>query len=401
MPEETDSEAFFTKVLALKEPWVVQSVVLSEDAKRTDLKVGVRYGQRIPCPNCGEPCDVHDRVRRTWRHLDVCDSECYVVAEIPRTRCEKCGILQLKVPWAREYVSYTNEFERKAMELLRSMPISKVAGVMRIGRSALEGMIKHHVDRHLDRMDLSSVKRIFLDETSSKRRHRYITVIADADTKRIIFITEGKGAESIGRFSEWLIDHNGDPRNIELVSCDFSIPFMAGIKEYLPSADIVYDRFHLAKMANDALDKIRAQNHNLSYKRIRFKLLKNWKDLSEEDRKIVFGIKEENKVIGLAYEMKESLIQLYDYPDIESASEHVRQWLDWVSEEGQPRMKALGWTVSRHFHKILNWYHNRMSNGFMEGLNGMIQTTKRMARGYPNTQNFISMIYFRHGRLDI
>ena len=267
----------------------------------------------------------------------------------------------------------------------------------------LEGILKYHVQKALDNMDLSNVRNILLDETSCKRGHRYITVIADADTKRIIFMTEGRGSDSLRQFSDWLIAHNGDPSKIKLVSCDFSKSFLSGIKNNLPQADIVYDRFHLVKMVNDALDKVRSKNqmNGSRHKWMRFKLMKNGKDLSEDDKQKIFDIKNDNIILGLAYEMKESLIQLYDYPDVSAASEHVKQWIYWVDSDGESPMKAVGRTVSRHFHKILNWYANKMSNGFLEGLNGMIQTTKRIGRGYPNTQNFITMIFFRHGRLDI
>jgi len=402
MAREKRSDDFFAKVLSLKDPWAVLNVTLSDDASRTDLSVGVRYGRKVRCPECGQWCHVHDRVKRTYRHLDVCESECYVTAEIPRTKCDRCGILQLKTPWARGYVSYTDAFERKAMSLLRSMPISKVAEAMRVGPWVIEGMMENHVRNALDRMDLSSVKNILLDETSSKRGHRYITVIADADTKKIIFMSDGRGADSLEKFSVWLSGRNGNANNIRTVCCDFSKPFLSGLNRHFPNADIVYDRFHLVKMANDAMDKIRAKNqmNGQRHKWIRFTLMRNRKNLSDDDKQKIFDIKNDNIVIGKAYEMKESLIQLYDYLDADSAEEHIKHWLNWVNEEGEGPMRSLGRTVSRHLKKILNWFSGKRSNGFLEGLNGMIQTTKRIGRGYPNTANFISMIYFRHGRLD-
>lgn len=396
-----DANKLFDDILKLKDPWFVENVETVDDIVR--IAVSTRANALVACPVCGVRCKVHDRIERTWRHTDVCDSECFVTARIPRCDCPKCGVKQIAVPWARENVGYTKSFERKAMSLMRRMPLTKAAEEMRVGTWVLENILRYHVNKALDRLDLSEVSRVFLDETSSKRGHRYITVIADADTKRIIFMTEGKGADSLSEFSDWLRTHNGDPYNIRLVSCDFSKSFLSGVNEHLPRAEVVYDRFHLVKMVNDALDKIRSLNqmNGSRHKWMRFKLLKNGKDLSPEERQKVFDIKDDNKIIGLAYEMKESLIQLYDYPDISSASEHVKQWLDWVEKDGHERMRAVGRTVSRHFHKILNWYHDGMSNGFLEGLNGMIQTTKRIGRGYPNTDNFITMVFFRHGRLDI
>jgi len=391
----------FSILLKLEEPWFVEDTKVTSD--RVNIYLSTRAKAPVECPVCGERCKVHDRVQRTWRDSDVRDAECFITAKIPRCECPKCGVKQIAVPWARENIGFTESFERRAMSLMQRMPLTKAAEFMHVGTWVLEGILRYHVQRALDRMDLSDVKNILLDETSCKRGHRYITVIADADTKRIIFMTEGKGSDSLRSFSDWLIAHNGDPSRIKLVSCDFSRSFLAGINKHLPRADIVYDRFHLVKMVNDALDKIRSKNqmNGSRHKWIRFKLMKNGKDLSDDDKRKIFDIKNDNSVLGLAYEMKESLIQLYDYPDISAASEHVKQWLSWVDSKGEAPMKAVGRTVSRHFHRILNWYIHKMSNGFLEGLNGMIQTTKRIGRGYPNTQNFMTMIFFRHGRLDI
>ena len=400
MPEH-DANKVFSKILKLKEPWFVEDVEVTPE--RVSIFVSTKAKALVKCPLCGETCSKHDRIERTWRHTDVCDSKCFVTAKIPRCNCPKCGVKQMQVPWARENVSFTDSFEGRAMLLMQRMPLTKAAEFLHVGTWVLEGILKYHVQKALDNMDLSNVRNILLDETSCKRGHRYITVIADADTKRIIFMTEGRGSDSLRQFSDWLIAHNGDPSKIKLVSCDFSKSFLSGIKNNLPQADIVYDRFHLVKMVNDALDKVRSKNqmNGSRHKWMRFKLMKNGKDLSEDDKQKIFDIKNDNIILGLAYEMKESLIQLYDYPDVSAASEHVKQWICWVNSDGESPMKAVGRTVSRHFHKILNWYAHKRNNGFLEGLNGMIQTTKRIGRGYPNTQNFITMIFFRHGRLDI
>ena len=391
------------RLLRLKVPWKVIDVRMSGDLKRVDIELGVEHDRMVGCPSCGTMCSVHDRVRRTWRHLDIMDAECYITADIPRTRCEKCGILRIKTSWADEFVSYTNMFEKKTLGLLRSMPISRAAMEMRIGYGVVEGMMDRFVHKALDMMDLSSVRNIMLDETSSKRGHRYITIITDADTGRIIFMCKGKGADSIGEFRKWLVEHNGDPRNVRMVSCDLSRSFLSGLDKHFKRMRIVYDRFHLVQMANTALDEVRSKNqvNGQRDKKLRFTLLRNSGRLSEDDRKRVFDVKNDNVVLGKAYEMKESLLQLYDYPDRMSATEHLRQWLKWVFAEGTDRMKRLGNTVAKHFSKILNWFRSRMSNGFLEGLNGMIQSTKRIGRGYPNTDNFIRIIYFRHGRLDV
>lgn len=400
---ESGLDRYFRRLLKVNEPWRVVNVVLSDDTERTDIYLSTGGARKMPCPECGKLCPVYDTVEREWRHLDLCDSHSYIHADVPRVRCEEHGVKRCGVPWAEPYVGHTSRFEEVALEKLRTTSISAVAREMDIGYDVLHGMIKRFVDRKLAQMDLSGLRRICVDETSAKRGHRYITVVTDADTGKIVFITEGKGAEGMVRFSAWMKEHNGDPEKIRLVSCDFSGPFLSGISANLPNADIVYDRFHLCKMANDALDKVRSKNqfNGMRHKWIRFKLLKNGKDLTENDKAVIFDIKQDNKEIGKAYEMKESLIQLYDYPDRASAKEHLKRWVEWVMQSTIFKMKTVARTVRRHMDQILNWFDHRMSNGFLEGLNGMIQTTKRVGRGFPNTLNFIYMVYFKHGRLTI
>jgi len=400
---ESGLDSYFRRLLKVNKPWKVVNVILSEDTERTDIYLSTGGVKSMPCPECGKMCPVYDSVEREWRHLDLCDSHSFIHADVPRVKCEEHGVKRCDVPWARPYVGHTYRFEEVALSKLRTTSISAVAREMCVGYDVLHGMIKRYVDDRLAQMDLSGLRRICVDETSAKRGHRYITVITDADTGRIVFITEGKGADGLLKFTSWMKDHNGDPDNVELVSCDFSGSFLSGISSNLPNADIVYDKFHLFKMANDAMDKVRSLNQKNGYRHkwIRFKLLRNGKDLTENDKAVIFDIKQDNKEIGLAYEMKESLIQLYDYPDRASAREHLIRWVKWVMDAGAQRMKAVAKTVQRHMEKILNWFDHRMSNGFLEGLNGMIQTTKRVGRGFPNTLNFIYMVYFKHGRLPI
>lgn len=393
----------FERIYHIERPWRVSDVTLSADTSRIDIAIVSAGDGMLPCPKCGRMCKVHDRVRRSWRDLDIGDSKCYFTGDVPRTECGGCGVLHVQVPWARPYVSYTKRLERKALGLLRMTSITAVSRELGISYDVLFGIVRNWVREHLDSMDLSNVRRIHIDETSAKRGHRYVTVIVDADTKRIVFISEGKGADTVSKFSDWMISHGGDPKNIRIVSCDFSKTFLQGIRGSLPRADIVYDRFHLVKMVNDALDKIRASNqvNGKRVKSLRFALLRNGKDLRDKDHRAIMDIRKDNEIIGSAYEMKESLIQVYDCPDRMTACDHLERWTSWVFGSGHDRMKAVARTVSRHADHILNWFDHRISNGFLEGLNGMIQTTKRIDRGFPNTRNFMDMILFKHGHLDV
>ena len=131
------------------------------------------------------------------RQTDVCDSECFVTEKIFQCNCPKCGLKQMQVSWTRENVSFTDSFEGRAILLMQRMPLTKATEFLHVGAWVLEGILKYHVQKVLDNMDLSNVRDILLDKTSCKRGHRYITVMTDADTKRIIFMTEGRGSDSL------------------------------------------------------------------------------------------------------------------------------------------------------------------------------------------------------------
>lgn len=400
--EEHGLNIYFTRLLRLKAPWKVIKVELSEDETRTDIYLDTGDVKNMRCPECGKMCPIYDKIERVWRHLDIAQAKCYVHAEVPRIKCGEHNVKRVEVPWAEPQVGHTFAFEEMALNLLRKMPVSAVARQLDVSYDVLSLMIRKYVNRHLDSMDLSNLEDVCIDETSSKRGHRYVTVVANARNGKIVFITEGKGSDTISEFRDWLKSHNGNPDNLKWISCDFSVSFLSGISDCFPKASVVYDKFHLCKMANDALDKIRSVNqvNGKRFKFVRFKLLKNGKNLTDEEKEAIFNIKNDNVCVGLAYEMKESLIQLYDYPDRESAKTHLSIWVDWVMKNGHKRMVSVAKTVKRHAEKILNWFENHMTNGFLEGLNGMIQTTKRVGRGFPNTENFIYTIYFKHGRFE-
>lgn len=397
---------YYSKQLRLREPWEVESYLpVDEEDEDTDVVVRVKVpmGILMPCPGCGTMCRIHDRKERRWRDKDVGDSRCFIECDVPRTDCPKCGVLTVNVPWARPQVRYSRRFEEKVLSLAEKETVSDVARELRVHRSVVDACIHNRVRDILDGLDLSGLKRIHIDETSVRRGHNYVTIISDADRKRIVFICEGRDVEALVKFRDWLISHKGSPENILTVNMDMSKSYQLGVRENLPNAVIVFDRFHVVQMANTILDRIRAkeQVNGQRFKYIRYTLLKKQSNMDEEQLEKLFRIKEDNKVLGLAYEMKESIIQLYDYPDKISAGMHISRWFDWVLESGHKEMRRLAKSVHNNLDGILSWFDSRTSNAFQEGLNSMIQTSKRMARGFANVSNFIDVVWFKHSNIPI
>lgn len=243
---------------------------------------------------------------------------------------------------------------------------------------------------------------VYVDETSTRKGHEYITVFSD-QTKRIVFIREGRGSDTVDDFTEWLVRHNGDPARIRCVSCDLGEAYPAGVRRNLPSAVIVYDRFHLVKLANDAMDEVAARYLPRERETIglRRRMRMNLSDLDPETAKRVSTTIRDFWEVSQCYRLKNVLASIYDYGDAETASRALDMWLEDARRLGEPPMDRLANTVESKRDGILAWYRYPVSNGFAEGLNSLIQTTKAVARGYRNIENFIAMVYLRNGRLDI
>ena len=352
------------------------------------------------CPDCGMPRTVHDYVGKTWRNENLGDSVCYIHARVPRFQCHHCGKTSMaQIPWADPKVSYTRRFMESAIEHMAQMSILAVARMMNTTWSVLDGIVGRVVDRYLNEMDLSKVKSIRIDETSAKKRHRYITVITDTETDDIIFISKGKDSKLLREFREWLLNHNGDPEKIELASMDFGDAFAKGVRENFPNAKMVRDPFHLIQIAERALDRDRSssQVNGERKKSIRFALLKGGEKLTPEEKDIVMDFTKDHETVGLSYRMKESLRDAISYSPEESqlAFFHLRSLASWFKKSGSKGFKALGNTIENNIEAIVLAIESGVNNGFQEGLNGRIQLTKRLARGYHRETRLARMVFFR------
>ena len=150
-------------------------------------------------------------------------------------------------------------FEAFLLQLCEAMPVNKVAKITKVSDDKLWDMCEKYIEKTREYEDFKEITSIGLDETSRAKGHEYITLFVDLHQRRTIFITEGKDNTTIKRFSKDFEVHNGTVEQIENVSCDMSPAFIKGVKEYLPKAQITFDKFHILKIINEAVDKVRKQ----------------------------------------------------------------------------------------------------------------------------------------------
>lgn len=399
-----DTNPLFTAALGLVPPWQVTKTEFDPTLRELRLQVDFRKGATFPCPTCqAAGCRVHDTVEREWRHMDFFQHKAFIVARVPRVDCGSCGVHQASVPWARPGSGFTLLMEGLILELARAMPVRNIAQLLGVSGNRIWRVVNHYVDDAVKRSDCSKVTSVGVDETSARKRHDYISCFFDLDARRLVFATEGREHQVVDAFARFLGEHGGDSKAVREVSCDMSPAFVKGIRESLPEADITFDRFHVAKVLGDAVERVRRSEwrKDKTVKGARFALLKNPENLTDSQRKALEEVTGRNAALAEAYRMKETFRDLYRQPNLSSATGFIKGWIVAArSSKLKPIVKAAK-TINNRAKGILRWYVSHLTNAVMEGLNSLLQAAKRKARGYKLHRTFITMAYLIAGKLDL
>ena len=392
----------FQLALNIQDPWFIDCIEFVPDEKRLDLWIDFIPGSEFECPECGRTeCKAYDTSEKTWRHLNFFQYKCYLHCRVPRVECKECGIHQAKVPWARKKSGFTLLMDSMIVLMAQKMQVSHIADLLDEHDTRIFRVIKHYVKEAREREDYSNVSTVGVDETSCKKGHRYITVVADLDTSKVIYLTEGKDAATISRFKSDFSGHFGIPANISQFCCDMSPAFIRGITDNFPDSHITYDKFHVMKIMSEAVDEVRReeQAENALLKNTRYIWLKNKCNLTKKQLKKLKSLKDMNLKTVRAYNIKLSLQMFWSIDDREAAIKYLKHWYNWATHSRlEPIIKAAK-TIRRHWNGVINFIDSKVTNGLLEGLNSSIQALKKSARGYQNTQNFMTMIYLRLGKL--
>ena len=390
--------------LGLMPPWLVDAATFDAGKKRLDIEIDFAKGGRFPCPDCAKPgCPVHDTVAKTWRHLDFFQHQAFLNARVPRIDCADCGVRLVPVPWARPGSGFTLLFEAMAMTLVTAMPVRAAARIVREHDTRLWRVVIHYVEAALARADFSDVMRIAVDETAAKRGHDYITLFVDIDARRVLFIADGKDANTVAAFADDLEAHGGDASHIKEVCIDMSAAFIKGVTDNLTEAEITFDKFHAVKLVNDAVDEVRRieSKSRPELKRSRYLWLKNERNLSAEQRGTLGALNRMHLKTARAYQLRLAFQEIYQQPTHGWGELFLERWYSWAIRSRLEPMKQAARTVMRHRDGILRWFDSKIANGLIEGINSLVQAAKAKARGYRSTRNLKAITYLIAGKLDL
>jgi transposase len=397
----------YRMLLGLDEAWLVKSVDLSMESKRVVIALEHRGGS-LTCPECGISCTRADLApERTWRHLDTMQFETILQARTPRCACEKCGVKTVDVPWAGKHSRFTLMFEAFAIRVLQACSsVKQAATLLRLDWDTVQGIMKRAVDRGLERRETEQITQIGIDEKSFLRGHNYVSVMTDISGSRVLEVAEGRTEEATD--SLWKTLSEEQRTKVQAVSMDMWPAFIASTGKNAPSASIVFDRFHVSKHLNEAVDQVRRQE-NKSLKKegdatlvgTKQMWLFNPENLSFNRLLRFSELKEQSLRTGRAWAMKEQFRTFWECFSRVTALGFFEQWYQWASASKLTPMVAKAAMLKRHLPGLLNYFKHRMTNAMSEGFNSKIQQIKSNARGFRSFQSYRVRILFFCGKLDL
>ena len=289
------------------------------------------------------------------------------------------------------------------MQLCKAMPVKQVGDLINESDDKLWQMLDKYIDAGRELEDFSELKSVGVDETSKKKNHDYISLFVDMEKRKTVYITEGKSSKTVNDFKKDLELHGGNAKNIENVSCDMSPAFIKGVKENLPNAEITFDKFHILKIINHAVDQVRkeeAKSLDL-LKNTKFIFLKNSSNLTkQQSQKLTeLSISKLNIKSIRALHIRENFQEIYYAENNDDFEKLLKKWYFWATHSRLEPIKKAAYTIKKHWEGVLKWFQSRINNGILEGLNSIIQACKAKARGYKTTKNFKIIAYLVTGDL--
>lgn len=398
------SAKLFEAALGIVEPWFIQGVDFDADKKTLTIGIDFIAGSRFAVPGVEGEHPAHDTVTKRYRHLNFFQHECHLEVRVPRVRMPDGGIRQVEPDWAGRLAGFTLLFEALIMTMCREMTFAAVSRLVGLSWHQVVAICKRYVELGLDQADFSAVTRLAADETSKAKGHDYITLVADADQRRVLFVTEGRDADTIKAFAADFTAHGGDSQAVESISIDMSPAFIKGVTEHLPNAQITFDKFHVIAHASTAVDKTRRieQKTDPSLKGLRWKLLRDRASLTPDARADLDALIAQvtTKRTARAWLYKEQLREILERKQVNVVRDMLTQWATNVMRSKVEPMKEVAKMIRNHLDGIIAWTQTRQTNGFLEAINGLFQAAKRKARGYGNFSTIRTVVFLLAGKLD-
>jgi transposase len=396
------------------EQTVIESVDLETDARGQEVliaRVRVKAGAARRCSRCQRRCPGYDTSPdpRRWRGLDLGTTQLFLQATTSRVSCREHGVVVAAVPWARPGARFTTAFEDTAAWLVCHAALSVVAMLLRVAWRSVADIVTRVVADRAAKVDrLAGLRRIGIDEISYRKGQRYLLVVVDHDTGRLVWAGRNRDKETLGRF----FDDLGAERagHLTHVSADGAEWIHDVVAERAPHAVVCLDAFHVVAWATEALDQVRramvnrlrAGGHHdeaATLKHSRWALLKNPPNLTGDQRATLAGIAKANGGLYRAYLLKEQLRAIFQAAELADARALLGGWIAWARRCRLDPFVKLAKTIKKYQALILNAVKHGLSNARSEATNTHLRLLTRRAYGYHSPESLIAMADLTRGGL--
>jgi len=386
------------KLLAAQGLWV-RNLKLRIDQRA--LWVGVVPRGRISrCGTCQRRVRCrYDQTWRSWRHLDLFGWRTYLRYAIWRVKCPRCGVRTEQVPWAQTASRFTHDFEQQVAWLAQRCDLSAVAEHFRISWDTVRNIIRRVIDRQWDGDSaLDGLRVIGIDEISYRRHHKYLTVVVDHLSGRVVWAGKDRKAKTLMRFFKKL----GPERAAQLqaVSTDMWEAYLIVLRKKAPQARVIFDRFHIVRHLNQAVTRVRQQlvreadpMTRTDLKNTRFPVLKLPHSRTPKDCQVLEEQVRGNRKLYRAMLLKDDFMDLYTYRREGWARRFLKGWLHRAMYSKLEPIKKVARMIRTHLDGVLGWVQWRISNGRLEGMNNRIRLLSHRSFGLHSAEALISLVY--------
>jgi transposase len=384
------------RILGIKYTRVV-AVQFEDDGLLLDVAPSTRQPR---CSGCGRIVRaVYDGRERRWRHLDVAGMVTSLRYRLRRVDCPRCGVCVEMVPWAETSSWFTRDFEQTVAYLAQHAAKSIVVEMMRIAWTTVGAIIERVVARLGPQDRLEGLTDIGVDELSYRKHHEYVTVVIDHRRQRIVWAARGKSADTLRGFFEAL----GTERcaKLQSVTIDMSAAYIKAVSDAAPQTRIVFDKFHVQRLAHDALDQVRRAEvrkvaepaQRAALKHSRFALQKNTWNLTDIEHQKVAEVQRTNRRLYRGYLLKETLAEILRGTDPTVAKTKLTEWTSWASHSQLAPFVRVAGTIRKHMAGIVTYVATGLTNARTEGLNGKARTITRRSYGLHSASSLIAMLF--------
>ena len=399
-------ETFIRKQLGLKAHRVTKVEQNGEQMTVSIDRLGTRL---LRCGVCRRRCrQVHSiREERQWRDLSMRKATLILRYRPRRIDCPRCGIRVEDFPWAEPWARVTRALGNAVAVLARELSWQGTARQYGLNWKTVAGIVRRAVQYGLRQRKRPPVHVIGIDEVSRRKGQVYLTVVYDLERRVLLWVGDDRTEEAVKPF---FTEAMGRRRcaTLRVVCVDMWAAYANLVEEYARNAQILFDRFHIVKHLNEAVDEVRRSEmrrlvgkEKAEFKSTRWLLLKNPWNLTTDQQERLSTLVRLNLPIVRAWYLKEAFQLFWDYRQPARARAHLEKWMNSAMRSRLEPLKRFVRMLRSHLAGILAWTNIRLSNGALEGMNNKIKSISHRSFGFRSAENFIAAIYHCCARLPL